>query len=124
MEDLATGFWRLMDQADFDGLAELLAADATIRLPNTREVFRGASSYIAFNKAYPGRWHALVASLIDLGDRIITTVKIWSEEGGPSFYVTSYFAIRDGKIGAIDEYWGENSEPPDWRLEKGLSERY
>lgn len=124
MEDLATLFWRLIDQADFEGLGAVLAREAVIRLPNTREIFRGASSYIAFNKAYPGRWHARIESQDGLGDRIITTVKIWSEEGGPSFFVTSYFTVQDGLIQAIEEYWGENSEPPAWRLEKGFSERY
>ncbi len=124
MESLASRFWRLIDQADFDGLGAVLAPDATVRLPNTRELFQSPAAYIAFNKAYPGRWHAKVERQDEAGDRIITTVMIWSEEGGPSFFVTSYFTVQDGLIQAIDEYWGENSEPPARRLEKGLSERY
>lgn len=124
MENLATLFWRLIDQADFDGLGAVLARDAVIRLPNTREIFHGAPAYIAFNKAYPGRWHARIERLDEAADKIITTVNIWSEEGGLSFFVTSYFIVKDGLIQAIDEYWGENSEPPAWRLEKGYSERY
>ncbi len=98
--------------------------NAQIFLPNTREVFKSAEKYIAFNKAYPGRWYAVVERMNTVGSSVITTVKISSPDQDISAYVTSYFELKDNKIIEITEYWGDNGNPPEWRLEAGLSERY
>ena len=117
-------FWNCIDAADFEKLTEVLSPDALVKLPNTRERFVGSQNYIAFNCDYPGRWRARVEAFHEVGDLGIATVLVTNPAENISLYVTSYFEIRDGKISVITEYWGENGDPPAWRLEKGYSERY
>ena len=40
-----------------------------------------------------------------------------------SFHVVSFMKIRDGRISALDEYWGDDGDAPQWRLEKKLGTR-
>ncbi|WP_196799926.1 hypothetical protein [Treponema vincentii] len=40
-----------------------------------------------------------------------------------SFHVVSFIKIKDGKIVLMDEYWGDDGAPPQWRLEKKLGTR-
>ena len=40
-----------------------------------------------------------------------------------SFQVVSFIKIKDGKIVLMDEYWGDDGAPPQWRLEKKLGTR-
>ncbi len=47
------------------------------------------------------------------GDQIITAAHIWSSE--VSFHVVSFFQVEQGKIIQLDEYWGDDSEIPEWR---------
>jgi len=32
----------------------------------------------------------------------------------------SFIKLKDDKIISMDEYWGDDGAPPQWRLEKGL----
>ena len=98
--------------------------DANIWLPNTGEVFRGADKYIAFNKKYPGRWFAQVQTLFTDGTVVISIVKVVDEEETAGFFVTSIFSFSGQLISDIKEYWGENGDAPQWRLDEGLSEFY
>jgi len=34
--------------------------------------------------------------------------------------VVSFIKVKDDKIIAMDEYWGDDGSPPQWRLEKKL----
>ena len=95
-----------------------------IYLPNTREVFVSKKKYIEFNKKYPGHWYATIKEYNECEKYIITTVLIENSVEKISFYVTSYFTIDDYKIKEIKEYWGNNGEPPVWRVNEKLSERY
>ncbi len=113
-------FWECIDKARFDALAQIMAEDAVVILPNTRERFLGRNAYIAFNKDYPGRWFAEVEKTVEAGDVIVTAVKIYNEENA-SLYVTSFFKIKDGKICELTEYWGENGPVPEWRKDKEYS---
>ena len=51
-------------------------------------------------------------------------IDLESEDKTSSFYATSFFIIKDNLINEITEYWGDNGEPPEWRLNESLSERY
>jgi len=116
-------FWKYIDEAEFDKLTELMAEDANVILPNTGEIFRGCENYIKFNKDYPGRWHAEIKKIVVGEGCAVSAVKVFNDEG-ISLYVTSFFEVMDGKISEIAEYWGENGEVPEWRIEKGYSEKY
>lgn len=123
-EDIVKRFWTLMSDGKFDEVGELMKEDAEVRLPNTREVFKGRDKYINFNKKYPGRWIINLDKIFSKDDMIVSAVKVESEDKTSSFYATSFFAIKDTLISEIVEYWGDNGEPPQWRVEESLSERY
>jgi len=124
MKELIQSFWKCIDEADFDGLRALMAPDAAVYLPNTREVIDGCENYITFNKRYPGRWRAAVERLHVCGSTAVSCVKVTEQSGETSLYVTSFFEIQNGKIIKIHEYWGENGDPPQWRQEDTLTQRY
>ena len=123
-EDIVIKFWGFMSDAMFDGVGELIEKDANVWLPNTREVFRGRDKYIIFNKKYPGRWIITLDKIFSKDDMVISAVKVESEDKAINFYATSFFTIKNNLIHEITEYWGENNEPPIWRIEESLSERY
>lgn len=124
MKTIVERFWHFIDQADFEQLGTVMAENAQVFLPNTCEVFKTTAKYIAFNKAYPGRWHANIERINVADDQVITTVRISAPDQDISAYVTSYFELREGKIIKITEYWGDNGNPPEWRLDSGFSEWY
>lgn len=121
--DTVIKFWEHIDKAQFDMLSDVMAAEANVILPNTNEIFYGRENYIKFNKDYPGRWYADVKKMFIAEDEIVTAVHI-SDKQGLDFYVTSFFKFRNKAIIEITEYWGENSQTPKWRLEKGYSQEY
>ncbi|MBL4930390.1 nuclear transport factor 2 family protein [Clostridium paridis] len=117
-------FWECINNADFDGLSKLLHDNAYIWLPNTKEVFKGKNKYIEFNKKYPGRWYVDIEKIYECGETIITVARIFTNENTLGLYVTSFFKLKDDLIEEITEYYSENDEPPKWRVEKALAERY
>lgn len=123
-ENIVKLFWEYIHNADFDSLNELMSDDACIWLPNTKEVFKGKRKYIEFNKKYPDRWYVDLEKLYICGETIISVAKIFNSENTASFYVTSFFKVNNNLIEEITEYWGDNGEPPKWRLHEKLSERY
>ena len=123
-EEIIKKFWNLMSDGMFNEVGELMEKDANVWFPNTREVFRGRDKYITFNKMYPGRWIITIEKLLSKDDMVITVVKVEEENKSNSSYATSFFTIRDNIIDQITVYWGDNTEPPKWRIEESLSEKY
>jgi ketosteroid isomerase-like protein len=122
-EKIIREFWELMGQSRYAEAGMLMAEDVCIYLPNTREIFRGREKYVAFNERYPGTWTMQIKKIYSLEDAVITAVRAQAE-GAPGFFVTSFFALKDGMITEMTEYWGENGEPPEWREKESPSERY
>ena len=123
-EEIVTKFYEYMNQGLFDKMGEFMDEDAIVWLPNTREVFRGRRNYVDFNKRYPGKWEITIDKIYSMDDIVISSVKVISEDRVNSFYCTAFFKIKDDLIKEITEYWGDNGEPPVWRVEEGLAERY
>lgn len=123
-ESIIEKFWTLMSDGMFDEVGKLMQEDANVRLPNTREIFRGRDKYINFNKKYPGRWIITLDKIFSKDETVVSAVKVESEDKSSSFYATSFFTIKGNLISEIAEYWGDNGELPQWRIEESLSERY
>lgn len=123
-EEIVKQFWTLVSDGEFDKAGELMAEDAVVLLPNTREVFNGRSKYINFNKKYPGRWIINIEKIFSQDDIIISAAKVESEDKLNSLYLVAFLKLKNNKIHEITEYWGDNGEPPKWRIEECLSERY
>ncbi len=123
-EDIVKMYWNYMSNAEFDMAGTLMSENAVVWMPNTREVFRGRDCYIEFNRNYPGNWNISVEKILSIENNVITAVKVSSDNGNGSFYATSFFKITNNLIEEITEYWGENGEPPEWRIKEKLSEQY
>lgn len=116
-------FWQLFDAGEFEEAGNLLQPNAIIRWWNSREEFRGAADkFIEANRVYPGRWRITVERLESIHNLIITVVKMVGHD--ISFYTTSFFTLEEERIIRIEEYWAENSEPPEWRVEAALSVQF
>jgi len=83
----------------------------------------GCKKFIDFNKAYPGRWFADVEKTYETQNEVVTVAKVYNEEG-LNFYSVSFFEFEREIIRKITQYWGDNSQPPAWRIENQLSEAY
>ncbi|MBN4074573.1 MAG: hypothetical protein COA82_04000 [Alkaliphilus sp.] len=115
-ECIVKEFWKCIDEFRFDDMGMLMHENAKVNLPNTCDVFYGAKEYVEFNKKYPGQWRITVEKKCITKRTIVTAAKVTNEESGVVFYVTSFFEISDGKIKEIIEYWGDKTEPPEWRI--------
>lgn len=95
--------------------------DAQIRWHNTNESFT-VDEFIRANCEYPGNWDGTVERIVNISDELIITVThVYSKEDKTvSFHVVSFICLKDDKIIAMDEYWGDDGQPPQWRLEKHL----
>lgn len=90
--------------------------DACIRWHNTNEQFT-VEEFIRANCEYPGQWDGELERLVQDGEQVVTAVRVWARDGAASFHAVSFLKVQQDKICAIDEYWGEDGEPPQWRKE-------
>lgn len=112
-------YWEVTLAQDAAQMVPFFHEDAVIRWHNTREQFT-ASEFITVNCAYPNTWAGCIEQLVETDDILVTAVHVWSTDGAISDHVTSFIKLRDGKIEAIDEYWGNDGVIPDWRQAMGL----
>ncbi len=124
LRESARQIFTLFDAKQFAAAGDLMQPEATIWLPNTREVFRGRDKYIHFNEAYPGHWRFTIEKMYESGQTVITAARVFSADNPQCFHVTVFMTFKDGLIADMSEYWGNDEEPPDWRLAEQLSERY
>ena len=91
-----------------------------IRYPNKDDKIE---EYIQANCEYPGTWDGTIERIEQIGDLIITAINVYSVDRTSSFHVVSFIKLKDDKIIAMDEYWGDDGAPPQWRLEKRLGRK-
>ena len=100
-------------------MRKFFAPGASVRWHNTNEAF-SAEEFIEVNCEYPGAWDGEVERVERIGGLTVTAVRVFAADRGASFHVVSFFHVRDGKIVSIDEYWGDDGAPPQWRLDKKI----
>ena len=113
------GFWRNVLEQNAERLKAYFHEDAYVNWHNTNEHFT-AEEFIRANCEYPGEWAGEIERKENTGDLIITAVHVYSRDKALSFHVTSFIRVIGGKIAAIDEYWGDDGEPPQWRIDKNI----
>ena len=86
---------------------------------NTNEQFT-VEEFIRANCEYPGQWDGEVERVVEQGGLVITATRVWAAGGGPSFHVVSFIQLREERIISVDEYWGDDGAPPQWRVEKQI----
>lgn len=113
-------FWAAVQARNWSALRSLLKDDAQCHWWATRERFESAGALVQVNADYPEGWVIHLLALHRLGDGwVLSLVRVDLAER--AYWAHSYFQIEPEGICAIDEYWCDEAEPPDWR--KGMAQR-
>jgi len=107
-------YWNSVLEQDACAMRGFFHPDAVIEWHNTGERFT-VEEFINVNCGYPGEWSGTVEREERCGDCIVTAAHVYSRDGSVSVHAVSFIKIRDGKIIALDEYWGDDGPPPQWR---------
>lgn len=103
---------------DAAALRTFFREDAEVVWHNTRERFT-LDGFIRANCDYPGEWRGEIEREYRIGNTVIAAARVWSKnEPSLSFHCCSFITLNDERIVRLDEYWGDDGEPPEWR--KGL----
>lgn len=109
-------YWTDVLSQDAEAIRNWFAPDAWINWHNTNEHFT-VDEFIRANCEYPGNWAGEIEQTLWAEHNLITAVHVFTKDNALHFHVTSFFQIRDGKIASIDEYWGDDGQAPQWRLD-------
>lgn len=112
-------FWKDVLEQNAEALKGYFCENAYVNWHNTNEHFT-AEEFIRANCEYPGKWAGEIERKEVMVDLIITAAHVYSRDRALSFHVTSFIRVSGGKIAAIDEYWGDDGEPPEWRIAKQI----
>lgn len=112
-------FWEVVLHQDADAIREYFYPDAYVNWHNTNEHFT-VEEFIRANCEYPGEWDGAVEQIIMSDTHIVTATHVFSKDGSISCHATSFIRVVDGKITAVDEYWGDDSPAPQWRKNKHI----
>lgn len=115
-KELVVYLWDEMGKQNWDNVRLCFADNATIRWHNSNEAF-SVKEFILINSRYPGNWQISIKRLEQCGDVVISVVLAKSLDNDASAYATSFFNIEHGKITCLNEYWGDNGNPSQWRLD-------
>ncbi len=104
-----------MQANNWSAAAELFADDFVLLWPQSGELIEGAANFVAINTEYPsaGPWRFGINRLVVGTFDVVTETEV--TDGKVAGFAISFFAVRDGKISRIVEYWPENFAPPAWR---------
>ncbi|MFT4008241.1 MAG: nuclear transport factor 2 family protein [Lacrimispora sp.] len=117
---LMTRYWKYIAEQDAEKLRPFFHENAFIRWHCTNEHFT-VSEFLRANCEYPGDWKGEVERIEQIGNTVITVTHVWSEE--MSSHAVSFFKMEQDKIMSIDEYWGDDGEIPQWRLDKHIGSK-
>ncbi len=112
-------YWKATLSQDAQSMKGYFHSNAYIRWHNTNEHF-SVDEFIRANCEYPNKWNGEIERLEQIGDLVINVVHVFTTDQSLSFHVTSFIKINKDKIVSIDEYWGDDGMPPQWRIDKGI----
>ena len=76
--------------------------------------------FIIANCEYPGDWDGTVERVEVIGDLFITVTKVYPQDRSVYFHVVSFIRTANDKITSMDEYWADDGNPPQWRIDKHI----
>ena len=107
---------------DAEAMRKIFLPDAYINWHNTNEHFT-LEEYIRANCEYPGDWTGEIEKIIQAQDMLIVVAHVCRIDFTLSCHCASFIKLRSNKIVCIDEYWGDDSDAPEWRKEKHIGTR-
>lgn len=117
--EILKSFWNDVVAQDAKSIERYFLDNAYVRWNNTNEHFT-VQEFIIANCEYPGDWRGEIERLEIVQNTAITVVRVWISDNSLSFHVTSFFEFKGEKIAALNEYWGDDGVPPQWRLDKHI----
>lgn len=112
-------FWNAVLNQDEDKIRGYFHENAYVNWHCTNEHFT-VEEFIRANCEYPGEWDGEIERCEMLGDLIITATHVYPKDRSVSFHVVSFIRLEGDKIIAVDEYWGDDGNAPQWRLDKHI----
>ena len=112
-------FWEAVIEQKAGVLRTFFHKDAYINWHCSNEHF-SVEEYIQANCEYPGEWYGMIERTESVGDLTILVGNILSKDKSLSLHVVSFIRTRDNKIISMDEYYGDDGLPPQWRIEKNI----
>ena len=111
--------WEAIIEQKADILRTFFHEDAYINWHCSNEYFT-VKEYIQANCEYPGKWHGEIERVETIDDLTILVGNILSKDDNWSLHVVSFIRTKDNKIISMDEYYGDDGQAPQWRLDKKL----
>ena len=108
------GFWRAVLRQDAQSIRMYFHENAYVNWHCTNERFT-VEEFIRANCEYPGNWDGDVQRVEYAGETVITVTRVYPKDQSASFHVTSFMRIEDDRIAAMDEYWADDGDAPQWR---------
>lgn len=115
-------YWDAVLKQDAKRMKIYFNDQAFIYWHNTNEKFT-AEEFICANCEYPGQWNGEIERIEKTEKGWMTVVHVYGIDQTLSFHVVSFIEVRNDKILRMDEYWGEDGQAPQWRLDKKLGTR-
>ncbi|MDQ0086706.1 hypothetical protein J2T12_000100 [Paenibacillus anaericanus] len=111
--------WNDIDKQNWDNLFHYFCEDAIINWNNSNESFN-VEEFVRANCEYPGDWAITIERLEALDNLVVSVVKVELNNSVISFRATSFFEFMEDRIVLLNEYWGDNTKPPQWRIDKKI----
>ena len=110
-------YWQLMNSNDWDAVGAVLHDDFLLIWPQSGERIRGRANFSAINANYPATdvWRFAVRHLV--ADEAMAASAVLVTDSERHDEVVSFFALRDGLIWRVTEYWPEPFEAAAWRAQ-------
>lgn len=107
-------FFAALEGRDWAGFAAVLHPDVVYEIPQSRERIRGRDRYVQFNQEYPGDWHLRPTTVLVDGSAGVARFD-WLLGAAPAEEAFVFFAVRDGLLAAVTDFWPEPYDPPPGR---------
>jgi ketosteroid isomerase-like protein len=114
--EVVRALWNRILDRDWNGVGELVAEDAVIEWPASRERITGRDNFVAVNREYPEGWSIHVLRIVADDDQVVSEVEVPHTELG-IFRVASFWTVLGNRIVRGTEYWTTlgADEAPQWR---------
>lgn len=111
--------WNDIDKQNWDNLFHYFCDDAMINWNNSNESFN-VEEFVRANCEYLGDWAITIERLEVMDNLVVSVVKVELNNSEISFRATSFFEFMEDRIVLLNEYWGDNIKPPQWRIDKNI----
>ena len=116
---MLTGLWDAIARQDAPAMRTYFAPGAVVCWHNTDEQFT-LEEYLRANCEYPGEWRGRLERAEAVEGGAVSVARVWAADGSVALHAVSFYRFEGGKIARMDEYWGDDGQPPAWRQALGL----